>query len=266
MSDPTIDIIAHLSRRDMEKALAACDAIQASTARITAIVAEAKPANWPAFKRELGGAARAGGTAMTDPVRLRRSSNAAARCRHAAGCGARRRLLRIRPMRACSAVIAQRQIHVHIDDLLVAIARWPPAWSSPNCDGLDLGPSNTRRNHPAIKPSSSLQNGCFEKGTPMPCLLFPHIRSQVRVMQKQPQIDAERLRDALDYDPTTGIFLRKANRGGQKIGAKAGTSYNGRRTIMVYRHRYYANVLALGFTSYGEWPNGIVDHKNNDPL
>jgi hypothetical protein len=50
--DPTLDIIAHLSRRDMEKALAACDAIQASTARITAIVAEAKR-ELAAFKREL---------------------------------------------------------------------------------------------------------------------------------------------------------------------------------------------------------------------
>lgn len=78
-------------------------------------------------------------------------------------------------------------------------------------------------------------------------------------------LTAERLRDALDYDPETGAIKWLEDRnGGSKAGAIAGCILaDGYRQIMLGRKRYLAHRLAWLYVT-GEWPDGEVDHINGD--
>lgn len=71
----------------------------------------------------------------------------------------------------------------------------------------------------------------------------------------------ERLRELLDYDSETGIFIRRittSNRAAK--GSKAGRNNgNGYLRIMIDRYTDYAHRLAW-FYVYKRWPNGEVDH------
>lgn len=74
----------------------------------------------------------------------------------------------------------------------------------------------------------------------------------------------ELLKQTLDYDPETGVFIWIAVRKGQSVGRIAGNIYPGQgyRKIYINNKNYFAHRLAW-FYVHGEWPE-IVDHINRD--
>jgi hypothetical protein len=77
-----------------------------------------------------------------------------------------------------------------------------------------------------------------------------------------------RLRERLDYDVTSGVFIWKpANHPGWKHsleGTIAGRiNTNGHVQITIDGETYLAHVL-VWFWMKGEWPDNQVDHKNRD--
>jgi hypothetical protein len=76
-------------------------------------------------------------------------------------------------------------------------------------------------------------------------------------------LTAERLKELVHYNPDTGVFARKVDRGGHKAGDVMGaTSHRGYMKIGVDMRRYYAHRLAWLYV-YGEMPK-VVDHINGD--
>jgi hypothetical protein len=74
----------------------------------------------------------------------------------------------------------------------------------------------------------------------------------------------EQLRELLDYDPTTGMFNWKVNRGPVKIGDAAGCEgHHSYIVIMVLGRLYYAHRLAW-FWMTGVWPASEIDHEDGD--
>ena len=80
------------------------------------------------------------------------------------------------------------------------------------------------------------------------------------------QLTAERLREALDYNPGTGVFTRKATANinpKAQAGSVAGSiATNGYRMIRVDTKRYCAHRLAWLYV-FGVWPRAEIDHVNN---
>lgn len=77
-------------------------------------------------------------------------------------------------------------------------------------------------------------------------------------------LTAERLREALNYDPATGIFIWRIPRGGQFAGVEAGTLHvKGYITIYVDNWAYLAHRLAWLYVT-GEWPPQHIDHRDTD--
>lgn len=83
----------------------------------------------------------------------------------------------------------------------------------------------------------------------------------------KPILTVERLRELLTYDPDTGIFRWKANRGTVISGTVAGSAQRLGRTSYVYimiDHRgYRAHRLAWLYMN-GVWPKDMIDHINGD--
>ena len=75
-------------------------------------------------------------------------------------------------------------------------------------------------------------------------------------------LTAARLREVMDYDPSTGIFTRRVARGPFRAGQRAGTmSKKGYVSICIDGKIYKAHRLAILYVT-GKWPNGDVDHRN----
>lgn len=77
-------------------------------------------------------------------------------------------------------------------------------------------------------------------------------------------ITAERLRELVEYDPNTGVFVWRKTRHGMyaKQGAVCGAKTDrGYLTITVDLRRYRSHRLAWLY-SYGQWPSGEIDHIN----
>jgi HNH endonuclease len=69
------------------------------------------------------------------------------------------------------------------------------------------------------------------------------------------------LRATLQYNPCTGLFLRKT---GQFKGKIAGwIAKDGYRYLMYEKLTYLAHRLAW-FYVYGKWPESLIDHIDND--
>lgn len=79
------------------------------------------------------------------------------------------------------------------------------------------------------------------------------------------KLTQERLKEALDYDPATGVFrwsIRPSNK--IHIGDVAGVvGTNGRRFIMVDGEKFQAHRLAW-FYVHGVWPDGDLKQKNGN--
>ena len=77
-------------------------------------------------------------------------------------------------------------------------------------------------------------------------------------------LTAQRLRNALSYDRTTGIFRWKISRGGAVAGAVAGTpTYRGYLHIRIDRRVYSAGRLAWLYVT-GKWPVSAINYINGD--
>jgi hypothetical protein len=72
-----------------------------------------------------------------------------------------------------------------------------------------------------------------------------------------------RVKELLDYDPSTGIFVRRVSRGGISAGSVAGyIRGDGYRYISIDGKSYYGSRLAW-FISHCYWPKlREIDHRN----
>ncbi len=75
-------------------------------------------------------------------------------------------------------------------------------------------------------------------------------------------LTAERLRELLDYDPSTGVFSWRYRRRGVRVDGPVGVVSNalGYRLVSIDHKKYYAHRL-VWFWVMGEWPVQI-DHIN----
>jgi hypothetical protein len=84
----------------------------------------------------------------------------------------------------------------------------------------------------------------------------------------RPPLTAEHLREVLDFDPITGVFIWKVRRNyRQQAGTVAGCrSTGGYITIRVDLRSYPAHRLAWFYT-HGTWPAAgcVINHINGDP-
>lgn len=76
-------------------------------------------------------------------------------------------------------------------------------------------------------------------------------------------ITAERLRELLHYDPDTGIFTWRVDRGKNRCAGRAAGRIDGKgyRGICIERRFYQAHRLAFLYMT-GEWPPDDVDHRD----
>lgn len=74
----------------------------------------------------------------------------------------------------------------------------------------------------------------------------------------------ETLKQYVNYDPATGIFISLVNRGPCTIGSQLGSvCLHGYITFMIYRKSYKAHRLAWLYV-HGEWPSKLMDHINGN--
>jgi hypothetical protein len=83
-------------------------------------------------------------------------------------------------------------------------------------------------------------------------------------------LTAERLREVVDYDPDTGVFIRKVRLAQRhQVGDRAdfvvtGGGLKGYRRVSLFSQRYLAHRLAWLYV-HGSWPKHEIDHINGNP-
>lgn len=86
-----------------------------------------------------------------------------------------------------------------------------------------------------------------------------------RSLSPRPELNAERLRELLHYDPATGLFRRKIRTSNRiKAGDVAGTG-KGKRYVLICVDgvQYRAHRLAWLYV-HGKWPRNDLDHEDRD--
>jgi len=71
----------------------------------------------------------------------------------------------------------------------------------------------------------------------------------------------ERVRELLDYDPSTGLLTWRIDRPMRRAGQVAGGLSNGYIVVSIDDRRYKAHRIAW-MLSHGEWPEHFIDHIN----
>jgi hypothetical protein len=76
-------------------------------------------------------------------------------------------------------------------------------------------------------------------------------------------ITLDELEDLLNYNPNTGIFTNRIDRGYQALAGKPTGSYNssGYIVLKIKQERYMAHRLAWFYVT-GNWPKDKIDHIN----
>ena len=76
-------------------------------------------------------------------------------------------------------------------------------------------------------------------------------------------VTLERIREVMDYNPNTGIFIRKVKTGPRhNVGDRADNNVdNGYLRIGLDGHKLLAHRVAWLYV-YGTWPKGFIDHIN----
>jgi HNH endonuclease len=83
---------------------------------------------------------------------------------------------------------------------------------------------------------------------------------------KEYELTRDVLKELLDYDSDTGVFIWKVNKATKAVkGQVAGCEHNGYRTIKINNKSYFAHRLAWLYV-YGKLPNNEIDHINGDGL
>lgn len=80
-------------------------------------------------------------------------------------------------------------------------------------------------------------------------------------------MDAEKVKELLDYDPETGIFRWKINISAHRAGSVAGSPSSGMRYLAVrYKGKEYAAHRLAFLWMTGAWPEASLDHINGDKV
>lgn len=78
------------------------------------------------------------------------------------------------------------------------------------------------------------------------------------------KLTVEQLREALDYNPETGVFTWKARRRGVQVGKRADyVEHNGYRYVVLGGNRHLASRLAWFYVN-GEWPTLVLRFRDGD--
>ena len=77
------------------------------------------------------------------------------------------------------------------------------------------------------------------------------------------ELTAQKLRELLDYNPETGVFVRKIGVATTNAGDVVGSNVNGYLSVKIKNKPYYLHRLAWLYV-YGEFPSGEIDHINRN--
>jgi hypothetical protein len=75
-------------------------------------------------------------------------------------------------------------------------------------------------------------------------------------------ITAQEVRSVLDYDPSTGIFRWKIDRGNVRSGSVTGCLHSSGYLLIGYRNRILRAHRIAWLYVHGEWPSKHIDHIN----
>jgi HNH endonuclease len=90
------------------------------------------------------------------------------------------------------------------------------------------------------------------------------VLSPTQIEARRGKLTGSRIREALDYDPNTGIFRWKMKNPRYRghVAPRAGSKCNDRRRIRIDGQNHYEHILAWVYMT-GEWPTDLLDHRNN---
>ena len=83
-----------------------------------------------------------------------------------------------------------------------------------------------------------------------------------RVKRGEESLTQQRLKEFLDYDPSTGFFTWKRNRGQGIAGGRAGSYTNGGYRLIRFDDRNYREHRLAWLWVHGKFPDQFIDHIN----